>query len=962
MSLCLLRFIVFCILGLIASNNSYAQHYKFHHITTVDGLSHNEVRKIVKDSEGFLWFGTQNGLSRYDGYSFKVYKNSILDSTTIRGDKIYALEASSNIVWVGTMTGLSLINSKTGKVIDHDIPEIESLKLHATSINSIYAATDNTVCIASKTGNYIIDSENFSSEKILESYKIHSFESAANGNIWIGTEKGVLLYNINDYKILQLYKDTEGFEDLYTDKFGVLWGASYDGVFRFVPEKNRFIKMYGKHRVGAIAEANNGDMLFPSYGSGMLVYSREDETFYNLESNPNEHSSLSSNDLYDVFVDDEGLVWLGTQEGLDLYDWTRHRFEKLQHAPDDLNSLSNNFIQAIYKDKRNNFWFGTRDKGIDRVHFKGEDFKQPVFEHFYPNVKEEDALWGNYISDFHEDMKGRFWIATMGEGLNLYQRDENKFYHFTYNSSNSKSIISNQVASIFEDHKGRLWLGTLGGLSLMEESKDGGISFKNFYHDKYDNSSIGLNSVFKVFQDSDKRIWLGINNGGLNLVHEDTTGKISFERFIHDVNDQNSLSSNEVFVIFEDSNKRIWVGTSSAGLNLLIEEEGSETDKIKYSFKRYTEIEGLSDNEVNSILEDGDGKLWIATNKGFSHFDPENETFVNYTTYDGVLKGKFRKNAAYKNPDGTLFFGGAAGINFFNPDHFKRNQVAPKPYFISLFIDGKEVAPNQKVDNNVVLKDPLISGTTINLPSSYNRFEIQFTALSFASPLKNQFLYKLEGLDTDWLPITHGDLKVNYSDLEGGNYRFHLKAANNDGVWNKTPIYIDVNVASSFLAKVTSKLGYVFIIVFLGSIMYIVWYKNKNRSKKRTIQKERNSNSNIKEEYELLIKKLKACMTKEELFLNPTLSLQQLSNKLDVSSNQLSMILNDYVGKNFFDFINYYRVEEVKRRLVDPKYKNQTLLSISGECGFNSKSAFNRIFKNLTGKTPSQYQKDLQQS
>lgn len=951
------------LLGVLIPINILSQTYEFQHITTIDGLSHNEVRKIVKDSYGYLWLGTQSGLSRYDGIDFEVYKASNSDlSHHIHGDKIYSLAASSKKIWVGTTTGLSIINSNTGAVLDNELPDEKFSQLKTSFINCIISDTNDDVWLSSGAGNFMINTSSYALTEILKGYSIFSFKEIANGNMWIGTNKGVILYNTGLQQIIETYSGPGHVENFYIDKFGILWTASGSGIYRFIPEKNRFLNMFSAHGVNAIAEAKNGDMLFSSYGDGLVVYSRNDEKFYGLSSDPKNQKSLSSNDLYDILLDREGLVWVGTQEGLDVYDWTRSRFSELIHDPDNLNSLSNNFIQGIYKDKENSFWFGTRDKGVDRVLFNKGSYKEPIFEHIFPDVSDKDKLWGNTISSIYEDQKNRFWIASLGRGVNLYNKKEKTFQHFTKDIDNPNSIASNQVMSILEDHKGRIWFGTLGGLSLMQEGIDSEISFRNFYSQKYDNGSLNLNAIFKVFQDSKKRIWIAMNRGGIGLMHEEKDGRIWFERFMHSNKNEKSISSDEVFIIFEDSKKRVWFGTSSGGLNLLIEETQNETNEIKYSFKRYTENEGLSDNEVNSILEDGSSKLWVATNKGFSHFDPETEEFVNYTTYDGVLKGKFRKNSAYKNSDGTMFFGGTAGVNYFNPDKFVKNKVKPKPRFTSLFLDGKKIESEQKIDNKIVFNEELSSGTTISLSEKYNRFEIHFTALSFASPLRNKYKYKLEDVDIDWIETTNDNLKASYFDLPGGEYKFLLKAANNDGLWNAKPIYLNVSVKSTFLGTILKNKG---ILLLIGSVLIFglgFGFRKKKieqRIAKLKITKEKKIDQNKVEENKLVVDKLMESMETEKLYMNPLLNLQLLADKLNITPNHLSLVLNDCVGNNFYDFINSYRVDEVKRRLVDPKYKNQTLLSISGDCGFNSKSAFNRIFKNFTGKTPSQFQKEL---
>jgi len=289
------------------------------------------------------------------------------------------------------------------------------------------------------------------------------------------------------------------------------------------------------------------------------------------------------------------------------------------------------------------------------------------------------------------------------------------------------------------------------------------------------------------------------------------------------------------------------------------------------------------------------------------------------------------------------------------------NKIIPKPVFLDLLIDGNVIEFGQLLDDSVIISEPLSSGSVVRLPGKDNRFEIEFASLSFASPFRNQYAFKLEGLDKDWRYTTGNDPSARYSKLKAGSYRFYLKAANNDGVWNEKPIYLDIVVRANFMDKNIVKIGIV--VLFLMSLIFGVLafkkYKNSDQLNDITpkIKKSHKPiDPNLEEENLEKIKELNLLMDVDKVYLDSELGLGQLAEKIEVSTNQLSMLLNDYIGKNFYDYINHFRVEEVKKRLKDPNYEKQTLSSIGGDCGFNSKSAFNRIFKNLTGKTPSEYQ------
>lgn len=940
---------------------SWSQEYKFHHITTIDGLSHNEVRKIVKDSEGFLWFGTQNGLNRYDGYRFKIFKNNPKDSTTIIGDKIYSLAISKNKLWVGTTKGISVLDTETLEVL----PTNELTKAVGEGIIlHLFSDDSNTIWISTEKDNFIVDAQTYKTDEILPDHNVASIAKGLNNVYWLGTDKGLLQYDSVKNEILKTYDlgsfSAYSLDQVHTNAYGEIWVTLGSDIFRYQSERDRFVKVFTSRSVNAIAEDKDGSVLFGSYGEGLIKYNRVTGVYETVLADPENHFTLSSNDVYDVYVDEENIVWVGTQEGLDLYDFSRHKFSNLMHLPEDDNSLRSSFVQTLFRDSSGTFWVGTRE-GIDQLHFD-ENYTNLKVVHYQIREKGFDALNNDYITCIYQDSKNRMWIATMNNGLFLFGDGQKKNRRFQHYPDEVNSIASNSVRSIMEDHLGRLWFGTGGGLSLLRENNDMDIDFENFSYSKYDTNSLPLNDIYSVFQDSKKRIWIGMNHGGVSLLREQGNG-IGFLRFENDPANNNSLSNNEVFVIYEDSKKQIWFGTSGGGLNLL-HEDGSSANNSGYYFKRYTEIEGLSDNEVNAILEDDSGNLWVATNKGLSQFNLEDEYFTNYTTYDGVVKGKFRKNARWKTKDGILFFGGAAGINFFNPNNFRKNEIASKPVFTTLTIDGKEIKTGQELDGSVVLKKSLGPKASVILPAKDNRFDIEFSALSYTSPYRNKYMFKLEGVDENWNIVSGKNPHASYSKLPSGNYRFYLKYSNNDGVLSEEPIYLNIVVKGNFFEGKAFKVLAVFLFLSTMILAILLFKKYKNNPRLRKLNhkiKSKLKPIDPEVEKELLgeVAALDNLMTTKQLYLDAELGLNQLAEKMNVSANHLSMLLNDYIGKNFYDYINHFRVEEVKKRLKDPSYSKQTISSIGGDCGFNSKSAFNRIFKNSTGKTPSQYQNQM---
>ncbi|MBC7000373.1 two-component regulator propeller domain-containing protein [Cytophaga sp. FL35] len=928
----------------------FGQEYPFKHLTTVDGLSHNEVRKIVKDSRGFLWFGTQNGLNRFDGYRFKQFKHIPNDSTTIVDNRIFSMAATKGKLWVGTVSGLSVLDVQSLAVVQTDRLAKE---LEGKNILQLFSDGEKTVWASTETHNYIIDTKSLTLQEILPGYRVVSLALGLNKQLWIATDKGILKFDSSTQKVISNYGlpdfNAYALDELYTNEYGEVWVTKGSKIYRYQSERERFLEVFEGKPMNAIAENGSGELFFGSYSGGLVNYSRKTGVLTTFVADPYKNTSISSNDVYDVFIDEEDVIWVGTQEGLDYFDPSRNRFQRIVQDPNNEQSLGSNFIQAIYQDEKGVFWLGTRDDGINTMRLDNAN-ETPKINRLKFTDSVFKPLNNAYITFIHKDRKGRVWIGTMAQGTFLWNTKTGQKYRFTPKIKDSTSIASASVRTVLEDSKGQIWLGTAKGISRFVEKDSITPSFENFG----ENTTANGWDVYTLLEDEQHRIWIGSNRGGLGLLSQEN-GKVAIERFVHDPSNPNSLSNDEVFVLFQDARGHLWVGTSGGGLNLVVEHAEN-----RISFKHFTDKNALLDNEVNAILEDDYGKLWVATNTGFSVIDSLMQRSSNYTTYDGVLKGKFRKNAQWKTKDGRLFFGGTAGINHFDPKDFILDTTVVTPLISELWIDGKEVRIGGQTDNDLVLSEPLDFGTTVELPNGKNRFELKLATTSYTSPNRNLFRYRLEGVDTDWKYTSGEQPEARYADLEVGSYHFKLEVGNSPGKWHKNSVPFIINVQKGNGNSITS-LWYLFAGLSLLLVTCVIYFIRPFKSKKVELVEKPVLPTTIvtlsNEENEK-IQELKDLMDKNKLYLSHDLSLGNLSEHLQISANQLSYLLNEHIGKNFYDFINHYRVEEVKQRLRDSSYKGQTLSSIGLDCGFNSKSTFNRIFKNATGLTPSEYQKE----
>lgn len=930
------KYIFISITLLICFLQAFSNNIKFEHLTTANGLSHNEVRVIQQDVQGFMWFGTQNGLTRYDGYRFKIFKHIHTDSTSLSHDKIYSLRACSDgSIWIGTLKGLNVIKKNSSQIINNFSNDSINNNLSERYIKQIYEGAYGNMWISYGSSTVVMSPSNLSIVKVFSNKDVRSLIGkhfnfiVLNNSIEIldsNFQKIDIKFNGLENQSIRLIRKTPDDRIIISTNRGIYISQK---AFSARAKHISFSKISGITLTDDIASDFDNNIWSVSYGGGLdLIEKSSSSKFTN---SPLINSSLSSNDCYSVYCDRSGVIWVGTQGGLDKFDKSKQKFITLNHIPSNKNSLSNNFIQYIYKDKFANYWFGTRDNAIDMVRFQNGDYTNPIVK----NYSNSGDLSGAYVGGIYLDSKCNFWVASWSGGLNrvtnycdngvIDNYDKWRVIHYKNNPEDQSTICSNSVTSVIEDKKGRMWFSTTGGVALLENREPGKERFRNFVHNRYDPKSLPFNSCYSIFEDSQERKWVATNRGGLILMHEEKDGKIWFDNFVHDKNDSTSISNNEVFVVFEDSKNNIWVGTSYGGFNRLIEKQQNNGD-TEFSFKRYTERHGLADNEVNAFLEDDYGYLWISTNKGISKFDPSKETIENFDEYDGVLKGKFRKNSAFKDDSGHLMFGGVAGVNIFHPKDF-----------LNINSNLSVNSINIHYNNNLITSDKEL------IFEKDKGIKFEYSTLTYKSQKRIRYNTVLYHNNVIINQTSGSQPFTEFQNLESGNYKFNISVIGSD----QKPLTINFSVRG-----VKYQWAYIIIILLIFAITIIFIRKPNKKGKAKTKQ-------NFNDEDIKLTEKLEDLMRSEKYFLDNKLTLNDLAQKSGIKPNQLSFILNEIVGKSFYDYINSYRLEEFKHRLNEENSEKYTIISLAWDCGFYSKSSFNKFFKDTEGVTPSEYRKRI---
>jgi len=796
---------------------------RFDTIGIEQGLSQSSVRVVFQDSRGFLWFGTEDGLNRYDGYNFKVFKRDPSNPKSISDGWITAITEDQNgYIWIGTrLGGLNRYNPFNGEFTQFQHSDEDPTSLIGDQVTALLVDIENRLWIGTMNGldrldvntlsirHYpsmvapvVTDSEFLDNPEIetspqtpssqenqeiksekLSSRSISALYQDSAGQIWVGTYDGGLnmldertgLFthyqpiadnpmSISSNTITAITEDANGNLWVGTQKGLNLFNARV-GWFRSFEHNPGDVRTIADNSINVLKTDSSGN-LWIGTSNGLDRLSKDQSYFVHYKNNPSFSRSLSSNHILSIFEDQGGVLWFGTfGGGVNRYDRQRDKFAYFRHDSENPNSLSGNLIFPIAVDHQGYAWIGSN--GLNRFNWKtGENTR------FENDPENPESLSSNQVRSIFEDSEGNLWIGT-NYGLDRFNREQNTFEHFRRDPTNPETIGSNVIYSIFEDSKGQLWVGTSSGLDRFNKATD---TFTHFRPSANELTSLSGAKPSSIIEDNDGFLWIGTSESGLNRMDPKTN---QFTRYRHDPKNPASLSSDSVMSVYQDTKGRLWIGTAGSGLNLYI----PETD----SFTHYVEKDGLPNGFIYGILEDSEGRLWMSTNFGISRFDPDTETFRNFDAGDGLQSNEFNSSAYAKGIEGEFYFGGVNGLTVFDPREITDSQYLPPVALTSLNNENQPIATNSSVET--------LRSITITWPQ--NSFEFEFTALSYDQPGKNLYAYTLDGFDTNWHFIgTKRDGR--YTNIPGGTYTLLLKAANSDGVWNETPTRVLVTVIPPF--------------------------------------------------------------------------------------------------------------------------------------------------------------------
>ncbi len=780
----------------------FQEDLRFHHLTSREGLTQGTIETIIQDHQGYMWFGSHDGLNKYNSQNITAYKYDPDDSSSISYNQISdLLEDSNNNLWIGTSgRGFNLYNRETDNFTRYGVVDDEEFDVGLTENTAVSLAEDH------------------------------------NGYIWVGTENGLNRFDPETEEFVHFIADPDDpgsitsnrITRIVVDSEKQMWVGTRNGLNRKDPGTEEFKNFkhdpgdpatIGSNHISSIYEDREGTIWIGTRGGGLNKFDRESETFTKFlhdESNPN---SISDNAVSTILEDSRGVLWIGGENmGLNAFDRENNRFYRYTHDPKNPSTINFDAIHDIYESDTQILWIGSYSGGLSYI-----DLKPPRFEFYKQEPLRENSLSNNNILTFWEEPDGDFWVGTDGGGLNRFNRETRFFFPMRHDPSNPNSIPTDVILDIKTGPEGDLWVGTyMGGLTRIDldnktfthhrndpdnsntlnfddvyrlhftddelwiGTHGGGLNvmdlesgdFRHYRRNDQDTDILRNDYIQAIYEDREGTMWIGTHGGGLARYHEHNGTFTTYARF------NNTLSSIVVSAIHEDSRGQLWVGTNH-GLNLF--------DRDNETYEVFTTEHGLASNFVNGILEDDEGNLWMSTNNGISKFYPDTGDFENYRMESGLQGNEFNIRSFFRDSEGYMYFGGVYGFNRFHPNNIAPSEYVAPVVFTNFLIFNQPVP----IGGDSPLQKHISQTDHITLSHDQSVLTFEFVTLNFEIRKYDTFAYMLEGFDQSWNLV--GDKRsATYTNLSPGEYRLRVVAANSDMVLGTEEATVGLTITPPF--------------------------------------------------------------------------------------------------------------------------------------------------------------------
>ncbi|CAM2009523.1 sensor histidine kinase [Acanthopleuribacter pedis] len=800
--------------------------YRFYRITPDEGLSHAVVYAVAQDPFGFVWFSTQVGLNRYDGHELRAYEHRPEQPDSFPATNAGVLKATERgHFWLGTWGfGLIYFNPERESFALPDDVMVMPKEIRDQRIQSIYLKSSRSLWLGTfDAGVFHFDPRNGRLKQYqhsggdpngLSHNRVWSIAEDRQGGMWFATSAGLNYLSPDKGRIQHFDHDPKDpkslshgvVKKLIIDDDGFIWAATRNGLNRIHPETKEITRYYfGK-----------------SSGRG-----------------------LNFNDLRTILFDREGRLWLGTyRSGLVLFDPKSGKRDYFHNNPADNQSLSNNRIEHLFLDRSNVLWISTNGGGVNYVNLNAMKFF-----HYRREFLKEDTLSGNSISALHVDAKKQLWAGTITAGLNRIDRKNQHFTHYKHQLGDPNSLSDNNIRAITSDQKGRLWVGTYNGgvnrlLANQKQFKRYGMEhglshyrvrsmyvdrggtlwvggdigldryvpekdrFSNAFPNQNHQSQTRVRRVFAITEDGKKSLWLGTDDGLIRYY----PATHQFQQFRHQPHNPRSLSLDRINVFLNDRRGRLWIGTHQ-GLNRLVNAEQG-------IFERYHDPKGPQFNVIFGIQEDAEQNLWLSTTRGITKLNPDTRQYHHFDVHDGLQGTIFVQGSSYYCQSGDMFFGGRNGFNVFRPEQISTERQVPRILLTDITVFNRPLA----------LSKPPYEIKEIALQPNQNMVTFEFSAMDFVNPGRNNYRYKLEGFDADWIEAEHVNA-ATYTNLDPGRYVFRAMGSNASGVWSTEGVELKVHVVPPFWSSTRVT---VTLLVFLFS--FLVWRYFEAEKNRRNLE------------------------------------------------------------------------------------------------------------------------------
>lgn len=860
------------LLGLLCVFTSVvAQPYYFRHYQVEDGLSHNTIFCTAQDKAGFLWFGTKDGLNRFDGYRFKRF--TITSKTGLSADLVLSLAADKNgVIYVGTQKGLFYFDAEREKFI----PLLDTLH----GINDIYFDTKGQLWFLA---DYTVNCYNFSTKNLKTFPPAHYFNATSlcetpGGTMWFSTMDGDLQQydaGTNTFQSFSVFSHSPPAESrviqkiMYDGKGSILIGTNNQGIKAFQLDKQDYkdVLTYNPDRttiyVRDIIQVSDEETWFATE-SGLFIWNRVTDKVQNLKKKILDPYSISDNAIYTLYKDTEGGIWAGTFfGGLNYFAKQHATFQK--YFPDySKKSVSGNAVREICEDSFGNIWIGTEDAGLNKL-----NPKTGGITYFEPNGKPGNISYYNIHGLLVVD--NDLWVGTFEHGLDIVDIRTGRVKKHYSADAGGHGLKNNFIVSLLQTRNGDIYVGTGRGLHQYNPKKD------NFLYriDLAEGSFISC-----MLEDRNGTLWVATHNRGLFYSNQKTGETGVFE---HDPGNDNSLSNNTINSIYEDKVGNLWLSTEGGGLCRL--------DPQRKNVTRYSTKNGLPSNFVFKVLEDQKNTLWITTSKGLANFDVTQNKIAVYTKSDGLLNDQFNYNSGFRDADGNLYFGSVQGMIKFNPAAFQKKSQPQAVYFTGFQVQNREI---ERSKDSIILAKSILFTKHITLPYDQSSFSIDFAAIGFASPEATEYSYRMKELDTDWTNLK-SNRKVYFTNLKPGTYTFQVKAGTN-GRWNEATNSLQIVITPPFWATIWA---YLFYIAFAGLLAYYLirsyHQMQENKKQKEIYQAKIEFFTNIAHEIKTPLTLIKGPVENLAEMVNSNPAIKEDVVTMERNTNRLITLVNQFL-------------------------------------------------------------------